>query len=162
MGFIDRISRNNARDRLIREKLESHPFSDKCIGKPLNIISVNFTVPLEKTIMSYAGIPEYIQRAKLVEEKTTKIKSDLKLQYDKLEKRVGNNRIKFNKSWENILKSYNFQDINQLIEKHNLFYPQEANLRMDFDTGEYLLGSDIWRKTPLFSVSLILEELPFK
>lgn len=162
MGFIDRISKNNARDRMIREKLESHTFSNKCIGKPLNIISVNFTVPLEKTIMSYAGIPEYIQRAKLVEEKITKIKSDLKLHYDKLEKKEGNNHIKFNRSWKKILESYNFQEANELINKHNLYYPQEANLRMDFDTGEYLLGSDIWRKTPLFSVLLILEELPFK
>lgn len=162
MGYIDRISKNNARDRMIREKLESHTFSDKRIGKPLNIVSVNFTVPLEKTIMSYAGIPEYMQRAKLVEEKIAKIKSDLKLYYDKLKKKEGNNHIKFNRSWKKMLESYNFQEVNELINKHNLFYPQEANLRMDFDTGEYLLGSDIWRKTPLFSVSLILEELPFK
>ncbi len=161
MGFIDRISKNNAKERMIGEKLESYNFSDKVKGKPLNIVSANFTVSLENKIMACAGIPEYIQRAKLVEEKITKIKADLKIRYDKLEKKLGNNHARFNKSWESILKSYNFQEVNELIEKHNMFYPLEANLRMDFDSSEYLLGSNIWEKTPLLSASLILEELPF-
>ncbi len=162
MSFIDRISRNNAKERMIREKLDSYNLSDKVKGKPLNIISVNFTVPLENKIMAYAGIPEYIQRAKLVEERIIKTKTDLKTRYEKLDKRIGYNYGKFNKSWENILKSCCFQEINQLIEKHNLLYPQEANLKMDLESGEYLLGSIVWKKTPLLSVSLILEELPFK
>ena len=148
MGFIDRISRNNAKERMISEKLKAYKFSDRVKGKPLNIVSGNFTVPLENRIMAYAGIPEYIQRAKLVDEKIIKIKADLKMRYEKLEKKFGNKQVKFNKSWEDILNCYNFQEVNELIIKHNLLYHQEANLRMDFETGEYLLGSNIWEKTP--------------
>lgn len=162
MGFIDRISKNNAKERMIREKLDSYNFSDKVKGKPLNIVSVNFTVPLENKIMAYAGIPEYIQRAKLVDEKILKIRSDLRMKYDKLERKFGKNYVKFNKAWENILKFYNFQEVNELIEKHNLYYPIEANLSMDFESGEYMLGSNTWERTPLFCASLILEEMPFK
>ena len=73
MGFIDRISRNNAKERMISEKLKAYKFSDRVKGKPLNIVSGNFTVPLENRIMAYAGIPEYIQRAKRVDEKIIKI-----------------------------------------------------------------------------------------
>jgi len=162
MKIIDKISYNNAKERMIREKLESHAFSDKYKGKPLKIRQVNFTVPLEKQILSYVGVPEYVKRAKVVEEKIIKIKLDLKRQYDSLGETSGNNLDSFNNAWDSILKSYDFQEINELIEKHNLLYPQEANLRMDTNSGEYLLGSKVWKQTPVFSISFIVEELPFK
>ncbi|MCP4131016.1 MAG: hypothetical protein GY754_08560 [bacterium] len=162
MGTIDRISQKNAMDRMIGEKLESHSFSDKLKGKPLKIRSVNFTVSLEKQILAYAGVPEYMKRAKLVEEKISGIKSGLQKKYNDLDKKLGNNSVTFNKAWNDLLESYDFQAVNELIKKHNLLYPQEANLKIDPDTREYLLGSEIWEKTPLMDRSLIIEELPFK
>ena len=54
----------------------------------------------------------------------------------------------------------NFHAVNDLIEKHNLYYPAEARLPMDPRTGDFVLvGGAPYRLRPL-DAGWVLERFP--
>jgi hypothetical protein len=66
----------------------------------------------------------------------------------------------FEARWRRVAESWRFDEVNELIERHNRFFPAEARLPMDPRTGEFvLLGGDRYERTPL-DAAWVLERFP--
>ncbi len=66
----------------------------------------------------------------------------------------------FSRRWRAIVRRWSFYEVNDLIDRHNLWYPVESRLPMDPRTGDYALvnGRD-YRRRPL-DPSWVFERYP--
>jgi hypothetical protein len=66
----------------------------------------------------------------------------------------------FARGWQAIAREWQFSELNELVERHNRWYPVESRLPMDPRTGDYALvnGRD-YRLAPL-DADWILERFP--
>jgi hypothetical protein len=63
-------------------------------------------------------------------------------------------------SWRRVAEGWDFGEINDLIERHNRWYPVEARLAMDPRTLDYVkVGGRPYRREPL-DAAWILERFP--
>ena len=63
-------------------------------------------------------------------------------------------------AWRALAESWDFGDVNDLIERHNRWYPVEARLPMDPRTGDYaLVNGERYSKAPL-DAAWILQRFP--
>ena len=154
------IFRIRARDRLIGEKLASQGIPEKSKGKPLSIPQFNFTISLEKKVQSMFGTPKYAARARRIENITQQLMEDLSCEYEHMTNQYGENPEIFAQKWKELIDSLELDEINQLIDKHNKYYPVEANLQIDPDTGAPLLGSSPWKPTEKITQAELLTLFP--
>jgi hypothetical protein len=62
--------------------------------------------------------------------------------------------------WRELAQAWDFTEVNDLIERHNRWYPIEARLPMDPRTGDYILvNGERYSKTPL-DATWVLERFP--
>jgi hypothetical protein len=62
--------------------------------------------------------------------------------------------------WRRLAAGWDFVDVNELIERHNRWYPVEARLAMDPRTKDYVkVGGRSYRREPL-DADWILEQFP--
>ena len=62
----------------------------------------------------------------------------------------------FAHAWSEVAEGWSFRRLNELISKHNAYYPIEARVPMNPHTGTYARG---WRRAP-YDASWILERFP--
>lgn len=63
-------------------------------------------------------------------------------------------------AWRRLAERWDFGDVNELIERHNRYYPIEARLPMDPRTRDYVkLGGRSYRRDPL-DAAWILDRFP--
>jgi hypothetical protein len=66
----------------------------------------------------------------------------------------------FAAAWREEVERWSFDEVNDLIERHNLYYPAESRLPMDPKTRTYaLVNGEDYRRRPL-DVSWALERFP--
>ncbi len=64
-------------------------------------------------------------------------------------------------AWRRIAEHWNFTEVNDLIDRHNRWYPVEARLAMDPRTRDYVeVGGRPYRREPL-DAAWILERFPY-
>ncbi len=63
-------------------------------------------------------------------------------------------------AWRELAESWDFDEVNELIDRHNRWYPLEARLPMDPRTGDFVLvnGEPYWKR-PL-DARWVLERFP--
>jgi hypothetical protein len=62
--------------------------------------------------------------------------------------------------WRAVAERWDFSDVNELIEKHNRWFPMEARLAMDPRTRDYVkVGGRSYRREPL-DAAWILDRYP--
>jgi hypothetical protein len=62
--------------------------------------------------------------------------------------------------WRRVAERWDFTDVNELIDKHNRWYPMEARLAMDPRTRDYVkVGGREYRRAPL-DAAWILARFP--
>jgi hypothetical protein len=72
----------------------------------------------------------------------------------------GDDVLAFARSWHELAARWRFDDVNELIERHNRFFPAESRLPMDPLTGDFvLIDGDRYEKEPL-DAGWILDRFP--
>lgn len=148
------------RERILARQLASHKFDEEVIGKPLEIPQVNFTISLEKKIQALSGPPYYIVRARRIEIMTDQLMEDLAAEYGKMINKLGGRPAVFARKWKKLVESWPLDRINDLIEKHNMYYPVEADLRMDPKSGAPMMGSGPWKPREKITAESLLDRFP--
>lgn len=159
-GSGDRISRIRARDRHIGEKLASQDIPEAIKGKPLQIPQFNFTISLENKVRSMFGPPYYARRARWIEDMTSRLMEDLVYEYANMADRFVDDPQAFAIHWNTLIYSLELDELNNLIEKHNTYYPMEAKLRIDPESGAPLVGSVPWEPLGKISCEGLLRTFP--
>jgi hypothetical protein len=66
----------------------------------------------------------------------------------------------FARLWHELAVRHRFDEVNELIERHNRFYPIEARLPMDPRTGDFVrVGGTSYARRPL-DADWVLERFP--
>jgi hypothetical protein len=63
-------------------------------------------------------------------------------------------------AWRELAAAWHFGEVNDLIERHNRWYPVEARLPMDPRTGDYALVNGERYSKPLLDATWVLERFP--
>jgi hypothetical protein len=142
-------------DRL-HEDLEGSPFS----GKPLPRRLRNFSAAADRYAISLAGPPAYSRRLREIEDETVAHEQALGAAWEELACRCAGHPQRFARRWRAVAARWNFDAVNELIERHNIYYPAEARLPMDPRTGDFVLvGGSPYRRQPL-DVDWVLARFP--
>jgi len=135
-----------------RERLESDRDLNPLIGKPLRRRLRNFRAEADSYLASLGGPLPYMQRLREIDRLV-----------DVHAARLAERRAELGDdgdAWRRLAERWDFGDVNDLIERHNRWYPIEARLPMDPRTRDYVKvgGRPYWRD-PL-DASWILERFP--
>jgi hypothetical protein len=97
----------------------------------------NFTLSLEERLRAYAqGAPGYIRRRRRIEDLEARLVAKL------AEAEAPGDAVASREVTEELML------LNDLIDKHNRYYPIEANLPIDVRTGRLLDRGSPWRPLP--------------
>jgi hypothetical protein len=139
----------SARERREAELLAADLTESPVSGRPLPRRMRNFSPSIEGYARSVGGPPAYAQRLRQIEDEIEEHLERLRAARDELHRQVRDPRER-GRRWRELVAGWNFYGVNDLIEKHNRWYPVEARLAMNPRTGDFVLvGGKPYRREPL-------------
>jgi hypothetical protein len=142
------------RDQL-RENLADSPLK----GKPLRRRLRNFTPDPAGYVTSMGGPLPYMERLRTIEELTEAHLARLGRAWESLARECRDPH-EFARRWRGLAERWTFYEVNDLIDRHNRFYPVESRLPMDPRTGDFVsIDGRPYRRRPL-DARWILERFP--
>lgn len=147
-------------DLLILHGLHPEDLPEELAGREVHIPQVNFDVPLEQQVRAKMGPPPYAIRGKLMEDSIAALYRDLAGQWRKVAELFRGDASQFSKVWRSLVESIDLSGLNDLIKEHNTFYPIEANLQADPETGKIMIGATVWKPQKKVALEDLLEKFP--
>ena len=139
------------RDRRNLQGLAEDVRDSPLTGRALPFRLRNFRPDATSYLASLGGPRPYMQRLREIAALTAAHEQALAEAYDALQG---------SSAWRALAESWDFGDVNDLIERHNRWYPVEARLPMDPRTGDYaLVNGERYSKAPL-DAAWILQRFP--
>ena len=130
----------------LREDLADHPLQ----GRPVRRRYRNFTPDAGSYLASLGGPLPYMARLRELEALVARHAAALAERYATTDAAA----------WPKVAASWDFTEVNDLIERHNRWYPMEARLPMDPRTGDFVLvNGESYRRRPL-DARWVLERFP--
>jgi hypothetical protein len=131
-------------------------------GKPLERRMRNFSLAADRYALSLAGPPAHSRRLREIEDEIAAHEERLAEAWVELIERHRDDPGAFTRAWRALAERWRFDAVNELIDRHNLFYPAEARLAMDPRTRDFVLvGGRPYRIRPL-DVEWILDRFPLQ
>ena len=121
-------------------------------GRPLRRRLRNFRPGVDSYVTSLGGPLPWMQRLRLIEDLTAKHLERLEEAYAE---HVGRPE-----AWEHTVRRWDFYAVNDLIDKHNRYFPIEARLPMDPRTRDFVLVNGRPYTRPLLDAVWALERFP--
>ena len=136
------LERRNVRE--LEEDLRSSPLR----SRPLPLRLRNFRPSAEGYLLSVAGPLPYMVRLREIEAMTAAHERRLEEERERLTMEVPPER--FSEAWLDVVARWSFDEVNDLIDRHNRWFPAESRLPMDPRRRDYALvnGRD-YRLRPL-------------
>lgn len=138
------------RQRRERAGLEEDLRATPLRGKPLPLRARNFRPSADAYLAAARGPLHYMVRLHEIETRLAAVEEELRGQWQAVAGECNGDEGRFARRWRAVVAEVRFEEINDLIERHNRWYPVESNLPMDPRTGDYALvnGRD-YRLEPL-------------
>jgi len=126
------------RDREEREALLEDLRESPLAGKPLRRRLRNFRPDAHSTVRALGGPLAWMRRLRAIETATAQHEASLGEAWEELRSEHPDDRD-FTAAWRELASGWSFQDVNELIERHNDNFPAEARLPMNPRTGDFVL-----------------------
>jgi hypothetical protein len=108
-----------------------------------------------------AGVrPRWMERVAEIDHAIAAHKRELGRRYRQLRELYGADRAAFAERWREIAESVRFDELNELIEQHNEFYPIERDLPIDLRTRDYVLINGRSYRRPVLGPEWVLGHFP--
>jgi hypothetical protein len=147
-GVRDVTPPSLAERRKLLEEVEVNPLS----GRPLKRRIRRFRAEADRYLASLGGPLPYMQRLRQIDDEIDAHVARLAEAYAE----HGGDAA----AWRRLAERWDFGGVNDLIERHNRYYPIEARLAMDPRTRDYVkVGGRSYRRDPL-DAAWILERFP--
>lgn len=129
-------------------------------GKPLPIRARAFRPTAEAYLVATRGPLPYMLRLRAIEQAMADLETTLDNAWHALRAECADAPARFRLEWTARAHALRFDELNDLIDRHNRWYPVESRLPMDPRTGDYALvnGRD-YRLAPL-DADWVLERYP--
>jgi hypothetical protein len=109
-------------------------------GRPLPRRLRNFRAEADNYLASMGGPLPYMRRLRQIEDEIDRHLERLTTAYAEADRA----------RWREIAESWNFSEVNELIDRHNRWYPIEARLPMNPRTRDFVhVGGRDYRRDPL-------------
>jgi hypothetical protein len=154
-GVHEGTPRTQAADRLLQEDLADSPLK----GKPLRRVWRNFRPDVASHVGALGGPLPYMQRLREIDRLTDEHERELTDAWLALADEVSD-PAEFARAWRTVAERRRFDEVNDLIGRHNRFFPIEARLPMDPRTGDFVrIGGRHYERRPL-DADWVLERFP--
>ena len=148
------------RDRREREALEEDLKGNPLAGEPIRQRLRNFRPDASAAISALAGPTAWMRRLRAIELASDAHELALAEAWLGLREEVGGDPAQFGEEWRALAERWDFSDVNDLIERHNRWYPVEARLPMNPRTRDFVtVGGRDYRRRPL-DAEWILGQFP--
>ena len=107
-----------------------------------------------------AAPPYALERLRRIHDETRAHQAGLERAWTALAVECHGDERAFARRWRGVAERWSFVAVNELIERHNRYYPAEARLPMDPATGDFVpVAGEPYRKRPL-DAEWVLERFP--
>ena len=129
-------------------------------GKPLPVRARLFRPSAEAYLVATRGPLPYMLRLREIEQRTAAAEEWLHGAWEELAHDRAGDPDRFRDEWIAAAEARSFDDLNDLVDRHNRWYPVESRLPMDPRRGDYALvnGRD-YRFKP-FDADWVLDRFP--
>lgn len=149
------------RQRRERAGLEEDLRSIDLRGKPLPIRTRLFRPTADAYLVATRGPLPYMLRLREIERATEEHESSLRASWQALAAECeGEGKEAFRERWLATAETTSFDEVNDLIDRHNRWYPAESRLPMDPRRGDYALVNGRDYRLELLDADWILERFP--
>jgi hypothetical protein len=140
----------------LQQDLDGNPV----VGRPVRLRLRMFRPSAEGYLASLGGPLPYMVRLREIAAQTAAHEESLGLARDELAAELAGEPAELARRWRDLAASWSFAEVNDLIERHNRWYPVESRLPMDPKRGDYaLVNGEDYRKRPL-DAEWVLERFP--
>jgi len=148
------------RQRRERAALDEDLQTIALTGKPLPVRARHFRPSAEAYLAATRGPLPYMLRLREIEQRIDGHEKALREEWRELAGECDRDASRFRRAWEARVREQSFDEVNDLIDRHNRWYPVESRLPMDPRRGDHALvnGRD-YRLAPL-DEAWILERFP--
>ena len=129
-------------------------------GKPLPVRAPGSRPTAEAYLVATRGPLPYMLRLREIEQRTAVHEVAARDSWLTLAEACGDDAGHFADTWLEVALTFAFDEVNDLIERHNRWYPAESRLRMDPRTGDYALVNGRDYRLSLLDADWILERFP--
>lgn len=148
------------RQRRERAALEEDLQTIPLLGRPLPARARQARPTIEAYLVATRGPLPYMARLRDIEQRLEAHEAEQHADWLALRAEYAGEPERFADAWRARAARITFDEVNELIERHNLWYPVESRLPMDPRTGDYaLVNGRSYRLTPL-DAAWILERFP--
>jgi len=148
------------RDRRERAGLEEDLRSNPGRGRPLGLRLRNFRPRAESYLAAGRGPLHYMLRLHEIERRTEEHEERLGEAWLGLAIECDGDAGRFARVWRESARKVDFGEVNDLIERHNRWYPAESSLAMDPRRGDYALVNGRDYRLPALDEDWVLERFP--
>ena len=148
------------RQRRERAALEEDLQTIALTGKPLPIRARHFRPSADAYLLATRGPLPYMLRLREIEQRTEALESSLRAAWLALADECGDDDARFRLRWEATARSQAFDEVNDLIGRHNRWYPVESRLPMDPRRGDYALVNGRDYRLDELDAAWVLERFP--
>jgi hypothetical protein len=148
------------RQRREREALEEELRAPDLRGKPASLRLTNFRPMADSYLAAARGPLAYMLRLHDIEVRTAEHEERLGEAWLALALECVGEGDRFEREWRAVAASWSFDEVNDLIERHNKWYPTESRLPMDPRTGDFALVNGRDYRLPRLDVDWVLERYP--
>jgi hypothetical protein len=148
------------RQRREREALEEDLLSAPLRGKPLSLRLTNFRPMADAYLAAGRGPLAYMLRLHEIEMQTSDHAERLEEAWRSLALEREGAAPEFEREWRETASCWSFHAVNDLIERHNRWYPVESRLGMDPKTGEFALVNGRDYRLPGLDADWVLQRYP--
>lgn len=143
------------RDRRQHEALTEDLASSPLKGNRLQLRLRNFRPAADGYLVALGGPLPYMVRLRTIDELTHEHEARLRDAWHELA-RSTTDAASFETLWTETAQRWSFDEVNDLVERHNSYYPAESRLPMDPKTRTYALvnGAD-YRRSELDAAWLL-------
>jgi hypothetical protein len=150
----------NPRERSLVRRLADDLEGSPLRGKPLPRRLRNFRPGVDAYVTGLHGPPAYLERLRQIEALSAEHESLLAEAWERLAKRHARDPAGFARAWHRLAERWNFGAVNELIDRHNRWYPAEARLPMDPRTGDFVLVDGRPYRRRELDAGWVLERFP--
>jgi hypothetical protein len=146
-------------ERLVRN-LETDLEGSPLRGRPLEGRLRNFRPGVDSYVAGLHGPPAHVRRLREIEGLVADHESRLAAAWAETAAEARGDQASFEREWRRRAARWSFHAVNDLIGRHNRYYPAEARLPMNPRTGDFVLvAGKPYRRTPL-DAAWVLDRFP--
>jgi hypothetical protein len=148
------------RDRRELAGLEEDLLSAPGRGSPVRLRLRNFRPAADAYLAAARGPLAYMVRLHVIEVQIEEHEERLAEAWQAVAVASDGDGERFAARWREIAEAWSFDEVNDLVERHNRWYPTESRLPMDPSTGDFaLVNGRPYRMAPL-DTHWVLERFP--